>query len=226
MRVAVTTMVSGAVAGSRVRERRRRELRDGCQRRERTTICARDSPGPGPRAGARHVIIAVARFQTRAPRRRLRHCRRDGFPRSYQRTPADNRTTARGRSPGFRVIARVLLPKASKSSVDSRTFARRLQLRGQPRYCTAFQFKSLAGTLRFRRDDTRYREGVNPGGGVTAAPAAAQPVKAACPIALFAQSRRSPSRSAHATGATTRRNALSSSAAGHGGASGPPRRSG
>ena len=32
--------------------------------------------------------------------------------------------------------------------MDSWTFARRLQLRGQPRYYTAFQFKSLAGTLR------------------------------------------------------------------------------
>jgi hypothetical protein len=32
--------------------------------------------------------------------------------------------------------------------VDPWTFARRLQLRGQPRYYTAFQFKSLAGTLR------------------------------------------------------------------------------
>ena len=32
--------------------------------------------------------------------------------------------------------------------MDSWTYARRLQLRGQPRYYTAFRFKSLAGTLR------------------------------------------------------------------------------
>jgi hypothetical protein len=32
--------------------------------------------------------------------------------------------------------------------VDQWTFAIRLQLRGQPRFHTAFQFKSLAGTLR------------------------------------------------------------------------------
>jgi hypothetical protein len=34
------------------------------------------------------------------------------------------------------------------ASVGSWTFARRLQLRGQPRFHTAFRFKSLAGTLR------------------------------------------------------------------------------
>ena len=34
------------------------------------------------------------------------------------------------------------------ASVDLWTFARRLQLRGQPRFQTAFRFKSLAGTLR------------------------------------------------------------------------------
>jgi hypothetical protein len=33
-------------------------------------------------------------------------------------------------------------------SVDVWTSARRLQLRGQPRFQTAFRFKSLAGTLR------------------------------------------------------------------------------
>lgn len=75
------------------------------------------------------------------------HCRRDGFPRSYRRTPAGNRTTARGGFPGFRVVAIVLLPKA-EASVDSWTLAIRLQLRGQPRFQSAFQFKSHAGTLR------------------------------------------------------------------------------
>ncbi len=34
--------------------------------------------------------------------------------------------------------------------MDLWTFAFRLQLRGQPRFHTAFQFKSLAGTLRER----------------------------------------------------------------------------
>jgi len=53
--------------------------------------------------------------------------------RSFQRTPAENRTTARGRSPGSRVIARwVRLPEAL-ASVAFRTSARRWQLRGQPR---------------------------------------------------------------------------------------------
>src|SRR5882757_4847196 len=37
------------------------------------------------------------------------------------------------------------------ASVDPWTFARRLQLRGQPRFHTAFRFKSLAGTLRVAR---------------------------------------------------------------------------
>ena len=45
-------------------------------------------------------------------------CRRDGFPRSYQHTPAGNRTTAQGGYPGLRVIAGVLLPKALRASVD------------------------------------------------------------------------------------------------------------
>src|SRR5438876_9543973 len=37
------------------------------------------------------------------------------------------------------------------ASVDSLTFARRLQLRGQPRFHTAFQFNPFWGTLRERR---------------------------------------------------------------------------
>ena len=66
------------------------------------------------------------------------------IPRSPQRTPAGNRTTARGRFPGFRVVAFAHLPKAS-ASVACRTIAHRLQLRGQPRYLTAFPFKSPGG---------------------------------------------------------------------------------
>src|SRR5260370_1059803 len=50
------------------------------------------------------------------PRRRLHHCRRNGLPRSSQRSPAGNKTTARGGSPGFRVAACVLLPKAARLS--------------------------------------------------------------------------------------------------------------
>ena len=61
------------------------------------------------------------------------------FPRSYQRTPAGNKTTARGRSPGYRVLAGALLPKTVKVSVASWAFAIRLQLRGQPRFLTVFQ---------------------------------------------------------------------------------------
>jgi len=51
-------------------------------------------------------------MSNRGPRRRLQHCRRNGSPRSYQPTPADNKTTARGGSPGSRVVARVRLPRA------------------------------------------------------------------------------------------------------------------
>jgi len=36
--------------------------------------------------------------------------------------------------------------------VDALTFARRLQLRGQPRFHTAFQFNPVWGTLRERHD--------------------------------------------------------------------------
>jgi hypothetical protein len=56
------------------------------------------------------------------------------LPRCHQHTPAGNKTTARGRSPGFRIIAGVLLPKTFKASVGQWTFALRLQLRGQPRF--------------------------------------------------------------------------------------------
>src|SRR5277367_988030 len=121
-------------------------------------ICAQVSPGMGPRAGARRRMNVF--LQPSAPRRQLQHCRRDGFPRSYQRTPAGNRTTARGGVPGFRVVALVRVRKA-QASVDSWTVARRLQLRGQPRFHTAFQFKSLAGTLRVPEDNTRSLHAVN-----------------------------------------------------------------
>jgi hypothetical protein len=50
-------------------------------------------------------------------------CRRDGFPRSPRRTPAGNRTTARGRFPGFRVNAFVRLPKARASVAVGRPLA-------------------------------------------------------------------------------------------------------
>jgi hypothetical protein len=60
----------------------------------------------------RHTVTCVTGVQPKASPRRLQHCRRDGFPRSYQRTPAGNRTTARGGCPGSRVVARVPLPKA------------------------------------------------------------------------------------------------------------------
>ena len=106
----------------------------------------------------RHTVTCVTGVQPKASRRRLQHCRRDGFPRSYQRTPAGNRTTARGRYPGSRVVAFVFLPKVGslldrlpQASVDSSTSTRRSQLRGQPRFQTAFRFKSLAGTLRVAR---------------------------------------------------------------------------
>lgn len=46
-------------------------------------------------------------------------------------------------------------------SVDPQTFARRLQLRGQPRCHTAFRFKSLAGTLRVARMIRRHVPGSN-----------------------------------------------------------------
>src|ERR1700730_2376932 len=42
------------------------------------------------------------------------------LPGSYQRTPAGNRTTARGRYPGSRVVACVFLPKAAASVDESR----------------------------------------------------------------------------------------------------------
>ena len=50
-------------------------------------------------------------------------CRRDGFPRSPRRTPAGNRTTARGRFPGSRVSAFVRLPKARASVACGRPLA-------------------------------------------------------------------------------------------------------
>jgi len=50
-------------------------------------------------------------------------CRRDGFPRSPRRTPAGNRTTARGRFPGSRVLAFVRLPKARASVACGRPLA-------------------------------------------------------------------------------------------------------
>ena len=40
--------------------------------------------------------------------------------------------------------------------MDSWTFARRLQLRGQPRHHTAFQFKSLAGNLAREQENTSF----------------------------------------------------------------------
>ena len=53
--------------------------------------------------------------------------------RSAWHTPAERRTTARGRSPGSRVIAFARLPK-DPASVTYWTVAHRLQLRGQPRF--------------------------------------------------------------------------------------------
>jgi hypothetical protein len=50
-------------------------------------------------------------------------CRRDGFPRSPRRTPAGNRTTARGRFPGFRVNAFARLPRACASVAFGRPLA-------------------------------------------------------------------------------------------------------
>jgi len=81
------------------------------------------------------------------PRRQYQHCevRRQLYrvaatvTRSSPHTPAGNWTTARGRSPGSRVVAFIRLPEAW-ASVAFRTNARRLQLRGQPRNPIAFPF--------------------------------------------------------------------------------------
>jgi len=50
-----------------------------------------------------------------------------------------SQTASSGESPGSRVVAFVTFPRPA-ASVDALTFARRLQLRGQPRFHTAFQF--------------------------------------------------------------------------------------
>src|SRR6202167_6375019 len=85
-------------------------------------------------------------------------------PRSYQRTPPDNRTTARGGCPGFRVMALVRLPKvlwpqwirgpslAGYSCGGSRGIAPRSNLSPLREPCAC-------------RDDTRYRDTVNSGTG-------------------------------------------------------------
>src|SRR5579885_2579460 len=131
-----------------------------------TTVSAADSSASAAAAGADAAAVAVANMAkakgcreraedfcicTRDSAATFQQRRRNGFSRSHQHTPAGNRTTARGGCPGSRVMAFVLLPKAG-TSVDSGTFARRSQLRGQPRLQalagahTTFRFESLAGT--------------------------------------------------------------------------------
>src|ERR1700742_3242350 len=97
-------------------------------------ICARQSPGWVPGGGTRTRKVFDRLFKPRLRDDDSDTVAATVLPRCHQHTPAGNKTTARGRSPGCRIVACVLLPKASEASVDQRTFTLRLQLRGQPRF--------------------------------------------------------------------------------------------
>jgi len=135
VRVAVTTTVSGAAAA-----------RPGAKAQSKATdenkkdLCMTFSwfePGVGTRE-APFMFCRMKSANTKAPRGDdFQLLRRDGFPPQSPAHPTGNRTTAQGRFPGFRFFICVRLPKGIRLS-GSWTYSRRLQLRGQPRYRTAF----------------------------------------------------------------------------------------
>src|SRR5476651_691433 len=102
------------------------------------------SPGMGPEAGARKRILEYVFFN-----RRLRDDDSNTVVATVSPAviSAPRLVTRRRREAGFLASGSLLsssFPKPFQASVDSWTFAIRLQLRGQPRFFTAFRFKSLA----------------------------------------------------------------------------------